>query len=230
MPPRFSGGAFETWLSRQAEAQPYRDQKGDLAARARYQAFADALVEVIGERVQQALAAPVPEWLTTLLVVCQARRSTLLTFNYDPLVECALDAATVWDWSSGQRVYWWCAIREVPPPAPTGWARLAPDGPIACLRLLKLHGSTNWYWTPGDTGGASLARRDLPGTFGSPRPYEESAVGASCPAGSRSSSHRPQQRASSTRSRCCARTGDRQPKHSPRPPPAGCSSSAIRCP
>ena len=41
------------------------------------------------------------------------------------------------------------------------------------LRLLKLHGSTNWYWTPGDSSGVSLARRVLPGDFGSPEPYEE---------------------------------------------------------
>jgi hypothetical protein len=41
------------------------------------------------------------------------------------------------------------------------------------LRLLKLHGSLNWYWTPGDFTGVSVARRAIPGDYQTPRPYSE---------------------------------------------------------
>ena len=36
------------------------------------------------------------------------------------------------------------------------------------FRLLKLHGSLSWYWSPGDATGATLQRWRLPGTFGHP--------------------------------------------------------------
>jgi hypothetical protein len=41
------------------------------------------------------------------------------------------------------------------------------------LRLLKLHGSLNWYWTPGDFTGVSVARRAIPGDYRAPQPYSE---------------------------------------------------------
>jgi len=45
--------------------------------------------------------------------------------------------------------------------------------PLTRFRLLKLHGSLNWYWNPGDESGASVARRDLPGVYGTPLHYTD---------------------------------------------------------
>jgi hypothetical protein len=36
------------------------------------------------------------------------------------------------------------------------------------MRLLKLHGSVDWWWVPGDPSGASLAREGVYGRFGNP--------------------------------------------------------------
>jgi hypothetical protein len=66
----------------------------------------------------------------------------------------------------------WTELTGDLPPWPPGDFRLAAV-PVETLRLLKLHGSLNWYWRPGDSSGVSVARRDLPGWFGEPRPYDE---------------------------------------------------------
>jgi SIR2-like domain len=101
----------------------------------------------------------------------------MITFNYDTLVECLVATPTgilgnpnqygeVW-----QGVSWTELTGDLPPWAP-GRMRLA-STPAESLRLLKLHGSLNWYWQPGDTSGISVARRPLPGYFAQPLPYTE---------------------------------------------------------
>ena len=40
---------------------------------------------------------------------------------------------------------------------------------VDTFRLLKLHGSLDWWWTPEDETGATLSRSPLVGGFGDPR-------------------------------------------------------------
>jgi len=98
--------------------------------------------------------ASVPERLTI------RRRATLVTFNYDPLIECAVATGLLYEWGQYDSVFW-TEIRGDVPSWPPGLAYLAADK-AHTLRLLKLHGSLNWYWVPRDASGVSIARRDLP--------------------------------------------------------------------
>jgi hypothetical protein len=41
------------------------------------------------------------------------------------------------------------------------------------MRLLKLHGSIDWWWVPGDISGMSLAREGTYGTIGAPQRLAE---------------------------------------------------------
>lgn len=41
------------------------------------------------------------------------------------------------------------------------------------FRLLKLHGSLSWYWSPDDTTGTTVQRWTTPGLFGAPVPDDE---------------------------------------------------------
>lgn len=76
--------------------------------------------------------------------------------------------------------------RRTRAPPPVFWAELTGDVPswppgqailgadqADTLRLLKLHGSLNWYWTQGDVSGISIARPDLPGVFGATERHTE---------------------------------------------------------
>jgi hypothetical protein len=109
--------------------------------------------------------------LPRLVRVAHRRRATLITFNYDPLVERVVATNLLYDATLREPVAWTEVIGDVPN-WPAGSARLAAV-PAKTFRLLKLHGSSNWYWTPGDTSGVSLARRSLPGRWGQPAPYTE---------------------------------------------------------
>jgi hypothetical protein len=183
LPPRLaldqfpSGLNFEAWLSQLAGDQPYLSVADNAENRVAFLRFSEAIAQILGERVNGVLASHYPEWLLELLSAAHHTRATLITFNYDTLIECLVDTPTgilgnpneygeVW-----QGVSWTELTGGLPPWAP-GDAPLA-SSRVESVRLLKLHGSLNWYWQPGDISGISVARRPLPGHFAKPVPYTE---------------------------------------------------------
>ena len=170
-PGGFSGGTFETWLSRLADEQPYLSVSANLENQALFQRFSAAIADVLGGRVHDALAAGCPPWLSEFVRVAHQRRACVITFNYDPLIECAVGTDLLYEWGLTEPVFWAELTGDVPnwPPGPAYLGATPAD----TLRLLKLHGSLNWYWSPGDASGVSIARRGLPGVFGAPERYTE---------------------------------------------------------
>ncbi|MCA1712765.1 MAG: hypothetical protein LC789_14460 [Actinobacteria bacterium] len=171
VPGTFTGGRFETWLSSIAEPQPYLSEARNLANQSVFVRFSDAIGQVLGRRVNDVLAGPAPGWLVKFVTAAHARRATVVTFNYDTLVECAVSRRGIWLPTLAEPVAWTEVTGDVPG-WPAGSTRLAAT-PADTFRLLKLHGSLNWFWTPGDTTGMSVARRPLPGAFQAPEPYTE---------------------------------------------------------
>ncbi len=167
----FVGGRFETWLSGLAEPQPYLSAPANLENQALFQRFSDAIATVLGNRVDQTLSDPIPPWLPRFLTATHCRRSTLITFNYDTLVECAVHARQLFQAGYAEPVPWTEVLGNVPAPPASSFKVGAT--PVDTLHLLKLHGSLNWYWVPGDASGISMARRSLPGTFEAPNSYQE---------------------------------------------------------
>jgi hypothetical protein len=166
----FHGGQFEAWLSRLAEEQPDLTNAENLANQHVFALCSQLLADRLDQHVAAAredpdgqLQNPDQSWLPALLGTLHARQATVITFNQDVLVELAVRAAQLhcWDgrrWpSTGAQpeVRWWDLLAGHPPlPAGRYGARGVPH---LTFRLLKLHGSTNWYWTPGDTTGGSVA-------------------------------------------------------------------------
>lgn len=171
-PTQFANGTFETWLSSLAEPQPYLSEHLNLENQALFLRFSDAIGAVLGRRVDKVLNDPAPSWLMRFLTAAHCRRATLITFNYDPLVECAIATRRILTPNNmGEPVAWTELLGNVPAWAP-GVTRFMAT-PVETFRLLKLHGSLNWYWSPGDASGISMARRGLPGSFGAPMPYQD---------------------------------------------------------
>ena len=167
----FRGGTFETWLSRLADEQPYLAAEENLENQALFLRFSAAIADVLGERVHDALTLGWPEWLPEFLRVSHQCRSTLITFNYDTLIECGVATNLLDDWGAPEPVFWAENLGDVPS-WPPGSLRLAAT-PAHSFKLLKLHGSLNWYWSPGDSTGISVARRVLPGTYNQATRYTE---------------------------------------------------------
>lgn len=167
----FTGGSFEIWLSRLADDQPYLSVGENLENQALFERFSAAIAMVLGERVHTALGAGCPGWFAEFVRVAHQRRATLITFNYDTLIECAVATGLLFDWGQPEPVFWAEITGDVPS-WPPGDAYLAAEQ-ADTLHLLKLHGSLNWYWVPRDASGVSIARRHLPGIFDSPAEYGE---------------------------------------------------------
>jgi len=171
VPAEFTGGRFETWLSSIAEPQPYLPEPSNLENQVLFVKFSDAIGKVLGLRMHEVLSEAPPTWHVKFVAAAHVRRATVITFNYDTLVECAIDYRRIWLPGLPEPVAWTEVTGNVP-----GWpagATRAGASPVETFRLLKLHGSLNWFWTPGDMTGLSVARRQLPGTFTAPQPYTE---------------------------------------------------------
>jgi hypothetical protein len=183
LPPRLAlsqlprGLNFEAWLSQLASDQPYLSDGDNAQNKAAFLLLSGAIAEVLGDRVSEVLASEYPEWLLQFVSAAHHSQATVITFNYDPLIECMVATPTgilgdpshygeLWNGVS------WTELTGGLPPWAPGGARVGSQR-AETLRLLKLHGSLNWYWRSGDASGISVARRSLPGYFGSPLPYTE---------------------------------------------------------
>jgi len=171
VPAAFTGGRFETWLSSIAEPQPYQPEPSNLENQVLFVKFSDAIGQMLGSRVDDVLSVPPPRWLTKFVTGAHVRQATVITFNYDTLVECAVDYRKIYLPTLAEPVFWTEVTGDVPG-WPAGTMRFGAT-PVDTFRLLKLHGSLNWFWIPGDASGLSVARRLLPGTFEAPAAYTE---------------------------------------------------------
>jgi hypothetical protein len=157
-----------------------------------------AIAGVMRTRQRLALQKAPLAWLDDLISVLHARQATVVSFNYDNVIECAVDGHCLTDRSGaggGRAVTSHDIVDRLPPlpPAilseelPIEWTlgdqmmerppspRRDADQVARSLRLLKLHGSLSWYWSPDDETGVTLQRWRVPGTFGVPSPDDEEA-------------------------------------------------------
>jgi hypothetical protein len=139
----FEGGSFETWLSRLAEDQPDLSVEANLLNRHWFARVTKAIHEIIAERELEILGADPPTWLPQLLGIAHAQRMTVLTFNYDTLVEHTVMAHQLFDWEHSQRATWHDIVDHLPPLPPQP-SRVG--GALAkTFQFVKLHGSANAY-------------------------------------------------------------------------------------
>jgi|GEM_PF-1286402 len=172
---------FEAWLARLAEDQPYARQSANLERRALFSRVSEVMWEVMVERQDKALTSwegkdpslEPNEWLYDIVSLLHQRRSTVITLNYDNLVEHAAVRSFLWGEPTTSRTVG-RAVRAddlfggLPPFLPPVEVAIADDpvfGPsgtklapiVETLHLLKLHGSLSWFWIPTDPSGTTLA-------------------------------------------------------------------------
>jgi hypothetical protein len=91
-----------------------------------------------------------PSWLRAFIGTAHGWRATVITFNYDTLVERAVNASSFHDFEVHQnnQVRSCDVLGHLPPRSD-----YAETGPYSTFRLLKLHGSVSFYHTSGDAAG-----------------------------------------------------------------------------
>ncbi len=158
----FESGRFEAWLSKLAEPQPYLSPAQNAENFAKFQRLIEALHQILCEAEAAAVADGLPGWVIRLVTSLHFCRATVITFNYDRLIERAMQLAEIHDFEKQpgeEPVAWANMLRDVPP-FPPPYLRLGEE-PKPAIQLLKLHGSLNWFWVSGDATGATLSQWEL---------------------------------------------------------------------
>jgi hypothetical protein len=132
----------EQWLSFLADPAPWL---GSSEQGRNYALFADvsrAIYEVLTAMEITASVQPAPPWLLTLVAYWQRTNATVITFNYDCLVELAFLEVM-----SKQALYWASDLYAIP----ISPAAQRVGGParqrMPAFKLLKLHGSLSWWYS-----------------------------------------------------------------------------------
>jgi hypothetical protein len=144
------GGDLETWLSSLAERQPYMSEAQSSMNHALFLETTRMIVDLIQER-QRNFWEHSPPWLHHLLRIWHRHRVSVITLNYDTIIEGALlqlDAPRTHGTTSE-------ILHNLPRPA---LPVLGGSSPASTFHLIKLHGSVDWFWNPGDASGDSLCR------------------------------------------------------------------------
>jgi hypothetical protein len=168
--PHFSGGYFESWLSRLAEPQPDLDEAANLENRAWFTRMSEAIHAMMIDCESRTLEAEPPWWLLRLIGLAHVQRFSIVTFNYDTLIEHAVQEGFLFDWDSRNRIFPAHIVNHTPPLPYRPGMFGTPDA--VTFRLIKLHGSLDSYWVSDDRSGATINRFDLAGQWRSPQPVD----------------------------------------------------------
>lgn len=147
---RLPGGSLEAWLSHLATAAPFLNAPEQLHNSAISRELVELIVDVIEQSEANTLSAPMPYWLRRLVALWDRLGASVITFNYDTLLEQAVNASEM-PW-----IYWENVAAELVD--------------AVAVRPLKMHGSTNWWWQPGDRSIFAIQPAPFAGRWGQPAP------------------------------------------------------------
>lgn len=149
---RIPTGNVEMWLSSLAERQPFESRAAAFRNQSLFEEISQILVQLVAE-AQNGFWPAAPPWLHRLLRLWHLLQPTVVTFNYDTLIEQSMQQLDA-PGADGDIIA--AMLTQVPRRAVQSSFG---EVPARTFRLLKLHGSLDWYWNPDDRSGDSLCRR-----------------------------------------------------------------------
>lgn len=151
-PQGYDGSSFEEQLTVLSTALPFLEGYENTGRRALAERITAQLARELESRAESVARNAAPDWLLQLVALWHAEKAIILTFNYDTIVEHAVTSLSpvVAAGQATQSIHGSRVVYPAPRAAATYTYRDM-DGPIGgSLRLLKLHGSLNWFWSLGD--------------------------------------------------------------------------------
>jgi len=159
--------SFEEWLTLRVTAMPFLERYENAKRLSEAERVIAEVASVIKEKTERASANPLPLWLAQLIALWQAEHALVITFNYDTLLERAInDVRPTTPGNSAPNVSFADAIVHPAPQAPSAaiYADLSSSRETP-FQVLKPHGSINWHWSSGDPTGSTLTRTRERSTF-----------------------------------------------------------------
>ena len=176
---------FEFALSLLAEKQPHLSELQNRRNAVQLAELTTAIAVVLEKAQESAFDRQPPNWLYELLSVLNQWHSSIVSLNQDLVVETAVESHFLMPTSprplspnatrlevfagggSMEKIDATDLLWHVPPLA--GGTHQQPRNLAKSMRLLKLHGSVDWWWAPPDQTGATILREGVYGTFGNAR-------------------------------------------------------------
>lgn len=128
---------IELWLTYLSQPQPWLKEYENLENRALFLRISSLLGDVLADSTACVVQDGVPDWLERLVNWWNERRSPVITFNYDTLIERAAAKLGI-------------ATGKVYPLPMMDMNRMAVPGDFPSpenFKLYKLHGSANWFYS-----------------------------------------------------------------------------------
>ena len=159
IPKKFTSGNFETYLGQISEDQPYLSTSENLRNRAVFFEHTKAVRDIVVDAEQR--TDSIPDWFYNFISVCHARQSKIITLNYDTLIERSIPELLLTTANESRNATASDILDGIPPNPKTNADSLSVV--MRSLRLIKLHGSTWWFWVPTDLTGSTIQRIDPQG-------------------------------------------------------------------
>lgn len=135
----------ERWLTLLADPVPWLSQAEQIRNVALFTDVSQAIYEVLNAMQTRASVERPPDWLPPLVSYWNRTRETVITFNYDCLVELAF-LSTV----SRSGMYRASDLYGIPISPAAQRVGGAPRQRQQAFKLLKLHGSLSWWYSGAD--------------------------------------------------------------------------------
>jgi hypothetical protein len=135
----------ELFLSALAVDQPFLDVPSNLRNRALFHEVAGWLSRHLFDCQQRALSIEMPDWLAALVTTWHQRRCTIITLNYDTLIESTITALDLRDPDSRPVRAEHSYVLPIRFAASALSGRPALFGRGSTFKLCKLHGSLTWF-------------------------------------------------------------------------------------
>lgn len=142
---------FERWLSYLVEAPPWLSEGDALRNGGAFADVAASVARCMRNAQLSAVSSVQPEWLPKLVRYWQQTAAAVITFNYDALVELSW----LTQFAEGRKRSWLDLYPVPVTPAASRTGMVLGGGEVSPgVRLYKLHGSLNWYYSgpAGPTG------------------------------------------------------------------------------
>ncbi|MFJ8894524.1 hypothetical protein ACIRCZ_08070 [Leifsonia sp. NPDC102414] len=165
------GQSFEDWLTLQMTPLPFLESYENATRAAHGAHIVAEIAHVLDETMAVASTSECPLWLRQLVALWHQERAVILTFNYDTLIERAVNGNPPTTTSTDGQVHYVMGDHVVFPAPPAPQAQFLGDMGAGhtdqSFEILKLHGSLAWYWAAGDSSGSTLIRIREKQVFGS---------------------------------------------------------------
>jgi hypothetical protein len=153
-------GGFEDWLTLRLSELPFLEGHVNKMRRAEAERVIAEIAGILDDHVAEASTAQCPLWLQQLILLWHSERAIIITFNYDTLLEQAINLVrpVINGSSLATTVYADQVVFPAPPGPPAEYMIDTASHNAQSFQILKLHGSLNWYWAAGDPTGSTLVR------------------------------------------------------------------------